>query len=278
MPILINPLTNEPYIPLPAPHSSIILTPARPPNNTHDSAALLALLNTPQIYTNLESTPVPYLPEHASAWMQSSHEQDTALLLDAQTHRFVDGMPFTCIREVTSGNGSDSTSDVYIGNVSLRRYAFYEFKKGSPEREEAEQRNAALGVGDPGIVWGFGGGSSFLWLNTYRMFLGMMMLMLLMIDYLAPTHHGKGIMTAVIKAVIDEWAVPRMNARVIKASAYADNRASVRVFEKNGFRLECELEDWAVVPRDRGGGVKSIVVLVWEGTADKSEGGDADSG
>lgn len=174
MPILINPLTNEPYIPLPAPHSSIILTPARPPNNTHDSAALLSLLNTPQIYTNLESTPVPYLPEHASAWMQSSHEQDTALLLDAQTHRFVDGMPFTCIREVTS------TGDVYIGNVSLRRYAFYEFKKDSPEREEAEQRNAALGVGDAEIVWGFGGGSSlpssFGYTHTYMyIFLGEVM-------------------------------------------------------------------------------------------------------
>ncbi|KAF7131209.1 hypothetical protein CNMCM5793_004259 [Aspergillus hiratsukae] len=174
--------------------------------------------------------------------MQSGHDEATALLLDAQTNRFVAGMPFTCIREVTAAG----ESDVYIGNVSLRRYAFYEFKKGSSEREEAETRNAALGVGDARIVWGFG-------------------------DYLAPTHHGKGIMTAVIKAVIEEWAVPRMNARVIKASAYADNRASMRVFEKNGFRLEHELEDWAVVPRDRGGGVKSIVVLVWEGTADKSE-------
>ncbi|KAF4211662.1 hypothetical protein CNMCM5878_002312 [Aspergillus fumigatiaffinis] len=78
-------------------------------------------------------------------------------------------------------------------------------------------------------------------------------------------------MTAVIKAVIEEWAVPRMNARVIKASAYADNRASMRVFEKNGFRLEYELEDWAVVPLDRGGGVKSIVVLVWQEAGNESE-------
>ncbi|KAF7165390.1 hypothetical protein CNMCM5623_009555 [Aspergillus felis] len=91
-------------------------------------------------------------------------------------------------------------------------------------------------------------------------------------DYLSPTHHGKGIMTAVIKAVVEEWAVPRMNARVIKASAYAENRASMRVFEKNGFQLEFELEDWAVVPLDRGGGVKSIVVLVWEMAGNKAEG------
>ncbi|PKX95579.1 GNAT family N-acetyltransferase [Aspergillus novofumigatus IBT 16806] len=230
MPILINPITNEPYIPSPPPflhHHH----PGAPPN-ADDSSALLSLLNNPQIYPYLESTPVPYLPEHATAWLQTSHEQSTALLHAAQTNRFVDGLPFTCIREVTG----DSNSDVYIGNVGLVRYAFYEFKKGSPKREEAVRRNEALGVGSPEIVWGFG-------------------------DYLSPTHHGKGIMTAVIKAVIEEWAVPRMNARVIKASAYADNRASMRVFEKNGFRLEYELEDWAVVPLDRGGGVKSIVVL-----------------
>jgi hypothetical protein len=161
MPIQINPLTNEPYIPLPTPHSSIILTPARPPTNTPDSTALLSLLNNPQIYPYLESTPVPYLPEHASAWMQSCYEQDAAVLRDAQTNRFVDGMPFTCIREVITSPSpaGASTSDVYIGNVSLRRYSFYEFKKGSSEREEAEHRNEALGVGDERIVWGFGGKS-----------------------------------------------------------------------------------------------------------------------
>ncbi|KAM0113586.1 hypothetical protein ACP6JB_000651 [Aspergillus fumigatus] len=247
MPILINPITNEPYIPLPAPHSSIIITPARAPN-THDSSALLSLLNNPQIFPYLESTPVPYLPEHATEWLQASHEQATALLQAAQNNRFVDGLPFTCIREVTN----DGSSDIYIGNVGLVRYAFYEFKKGTAEREEAVRRNEALGVGSPEIVWGFGDedeGDE---------------------DYLSPTYHGKGIMTAVIKAVIEEWAVPRMNARVIKASAYADNRASMRVFEKNGFRLEFELEDWAVVPLNRGGGVKSIVVLVWE-AGNKSE-------
>ncbi|KAH1411840.1 hypothetical protein KXW91_000977 [Aspergillus fumigatus] len=262
MPILINPITNEPYIPLPAPHSSIIITPARAPN-THDSSALLSLLNNPQIFPYLESTPVPYLPEHATEWLQASHEQATALLQAAQNNRFVDGLPFTCIREVTN----DGSSDIYIGNVGLVRYAFYEFKKGTAEREEAVRRNEALGVGSPEIVWGFGGKSPF---PFFPSALAIYIYLCVYVYYLSPTYHGKGIMTAVIKAVIEEWAVPRMNARVIKASAYADNRASMRVFEKNGFRLEFELEDWAVVPLNRGGGVKSIVVLVWE-AGSKSE-------
>jgi hypothetical protein len=154
MPILINPITNEPYIPLPAPHSSIILTPPRPPN-THDSSALISHLNNPQVYPYLESSPVPYLPEHATARLQTSYEQATAILHAAQTQRFVDGLPFTCIREVTND------SDVLIGDVGLTRYAFYEFKKGSPEREEAVRRNAALGVGSSEIVWGFGGAFPF---------------------------------------------------------------------------------------------------------------------
>lgn len=54
-----------------------------------------------------------------------------------------------------------------------------------------------------------------------------------------------------------------MNARLIKASAYVGNVASVRVFEKNGFEMEHTMEDWSIVPESRGGGQKSIHVLGW---------------
>lgn len=70
-------------------------------------------------------------------------------------------------------------------------------------------------------------------------------------------------MTTVVRTLIDEWAVPRMNARLIKASAYVGNVASVRVFEKNGFEMEHTMEDWSIVPESRGGGQKSIHVLGW---------------
>lgn len=84
-----------------------------------------------------------------------------------------------------------------------------------------------------------------------------------MTDFLSPSHHGQGIMTAVIHTLIHDWAIPYMNAHTIKASLYAENKGSARVFGKNGFRLEHTREDWVIVPENRGGGRKSIRVFVW---------------
>lgn len=56
-------------------------------------------------------------------------------------------------------------------------------------------------------------------------------------DCLASSHHGKGIMTSAIRVMMDEWAIPRMNAQHIVATAFIDNIGSQRTFTKNGFRL-----------------------------------------
>lgn len=57
-------------------------------------------------------------------------------------------------------------------------------------------------------------------------------------DYLASSHHGKGIMTAAIETFIREWAVPRMGVRRIRVETFSDNKGSKRVFEKLGFKYE----------------------------------------
>ena len=57
-------------------------------------------------------------------------------------------------------------------------------------------------------------------------------------DYLAASHHGKGIMSAAIGTLIRDWAVPRMGVRQIRIETFVDNIASRRVFEKNGFMYE----------------------------------------
>lgn len=72
-------------------------------------------------------------------------------------------------------------------------------------------------------------------------------------------------MTHVIKTLIHDWAVPRMNVRVLKGSAYVENKGSLRTLENNNFEVECELKDWAIVSESRGGGRRSIVVLKWKG-------------
>jgi RimJ/RimL family protein N-acetyltransferase len=50
-------------------------------------------------------------------------------------------------------------------------------------------------------------------------------------------------MSAVLKALIEQWVVPRMNARRLHPSVFPDNTGSSRVFIKNGFTL------WKTVPK-----------------------------
>ncbi|KAL2217495.1 acetyltransferase, GNAT family [Thermoascus aurantiacus ATCC 26904] len=249
MPIRRHPLTNEPYLRLPAPHADIILTPPRPAGSggESDECAFVTILNDPRVYPFLESTPVPYLPEHAASFLREKREERDQILKDVEAGRkFVDGCPFRCIRQMKKKKAEEEgdedgeiEGDVLIGDIGITRCAFYELPPGSEERREAQDRNKALPVGSRDIVWGIG-------------------------NFLSPSHHGRGIMTVALRTLIEEWAVPRVNARVIKASAYVGNVGSVRVFEKNGFQMEHTLEDWAIVPENRGGGRKSIHVLRWE--------------
>lgn len=70
-------------------------------------------------------------------------------------------------------------------------------------------------------------------------------------------------MTAVIRLLIDEWVIPRMNAKTIRTNVFVGNVASQRVFEKNGFRFVETLHDWLPVSESRGGGKTSIHILEW---------------
>ena len=81
-------------------------------------------------------------------------------------------------------------------------------------------------------------------------------------DYLAPSHHGKGIMSAAIKAVM-EWAVPMMNVRHINVTAYAHNIASLRVFEKNGYTHLETITDFGKQVESKGGRTYSLAVMEW---------------
>lgn len=81
-------------------------------------------------------------------------------------------------------------------------------------------------------------------------------------DYLAPSHHGRGIMSASIKAVM-EWAVQMMNIRRIIVTAYAGNVASLRVFEKNGFTHLDTLVNCRKQAESKGGRTYSLAVMEW---------------
>jgi RimJ/RimL family protein N-acetyltransferase len=83
-------------------------------------------------------------------------------------------------------------------------------------------------------------------------------------DYLAPSHHGQGIMSAVVKALVERWAVPRLGARWIRPTTFEDNAGSMRVFLKNGFVLWKTVPDGMTTPAKGEFPAQTIAVNVLE--------------
>lgn len=79
------------------------------------------------------------------------------------------------------------------------------------------------------------------------------------LDYLAPSHHGRGIMSDAVGTLLHEWAIPRMGVRRMIVLAFSGNQASVKVFLKNGFRLTQTVENHLEVK----GKMQGVHVLKW---------------
>ncbi|KAI5118455.1 hypothetical protein M0805_006274 [Coniferiporia weirii] len=242
-PLKVNPFTREAYLQLPPPHENIIITPPR----MSDAPIATKLLNDPRVYKTLEGPPYPYLPEHAEQWFvtikresdaifealgnDDGHEDETPKLV------VVDGCPVRCLREVQN----DGT-DIFLGDIGFRRCERFDHLR-DPEQEKClAERNKALPPGDPDIIWDVG-------------------------DYLAPSHHGKGIMSAALQTLIHDWAVPRMNAKTIFGMAHTPNVGSVKVFQKNGFKTIDVVDDCVTIAEIKGGGVVGLHILEWKFTS-----------
>ena len=61
-------------------------------------------------------------------------------------------------------------------------------------------------------------------------------------DWLNASHRGQGVMSAVVKTLMQEWAIPRMNARHFMPTTFEANIGSAKVFTKMGFK------HWRYVP------------------------------
>ena len=69
-------------------------------------------------------------------------------------------------------------------------------------------------------------------------------------------------MSAVVGTIINQWMVPHMNAHEIRTETIEGNAGSVRVFEKNGFKL---LETVKVDRVGPGcGRIERVHVLEWK--------------
>lgn len=69
-------------------------------------------------------------------------------------------------------------------------------------------------------------------------------------------------MSAAVGVVVNQWMIPHGNAHKIRAEATQGNIGSVRVFEKNGFKLLGTVKVDRVHPgRER---IEGVHVLEWE--------------
>ncbi|KAJ6453120.1 hypothetical protein C8R45DRAFT_847360, partial [Mycena sanguinolenta] len=145
----------------------------------------------------------------------------------SQALAVAENCPVRSIRELQP----DGT-DVYIGNITFKRCNWLEVQGSERHRLMAE--NNARPTGDPEITWQVS-------------------------DFLASSHHRRGIMTAALATVLKEWAIPRMRVHRLHVSVFTGNNGSVRVFEKNGFVLVKTLENCIEIRGEK----RSLHILDW---------------
>jgi len=234
-PLEINPETGEPFLRLKH-HRNIILTPPR----WEDARASVAYMNDLRVNEWLASVSYPYSLEQSEMFLKSiknASDEVLKLLEDARDEPepiLVGSCPVRSIREVKS----DGT-DVYIGDVGLMRCMHGELMGlhgvNWENKDKLEAENDSLPIGNPSIIWSIG-------------------------DFLAPSHHGQGIMTDAVGTVLHAWAIPRMGVRHMWVSAFTGNEGSVKVFLKNGFQLIVTHEDHVEVKGKRRG----LHLLEWK--------------
>ncbi|KAG2042697.1 acyl-CoA N-acyltransferase [Suillus americanus] len=233
-PLEINPKTGEPFLRLAAPYQNIIITPPR----QGDQSVLIQHLNDPAIYGWIERPPIPYLPEHADFWIQlvKGESDDTLEYLRKGAEdfpngplQFVGASPVRYLREV-----KEDGTDVLIGDVNFKRSPFEEVLD-EVERKRLQEDNAKKQAGDPTIQYAIG-------------------------DWLAASHHGRGIMTAAIGLLMTAWGIPRMGVRHVVAHTFAGNIGSNRVFEKNGFVNRGLFDNGKIVRGEK----KVMTLLEWK--------------
>jgi len=250
-PLEINKQTGEPFLRLLPPHSNIILTPPRATDE--DISAAVEILNDMRVVRWLSGPPYPYTAEHGRVWFEITAKRSKEIMEEieaAEPNAFIGGCPVGVIREI-----KEDGTEVFLGDCSINAWGFEDVGDEDKRRRLINENEKSI---PPLKEWSIGGMYLKISMHDHKdrpannsYFL----------DYLAPTHHGKGIMSSALKRLLEKWAIPRMGARRISAVALEGNIGSVRVFEKNGFLMEKTLPDWKDIPKEKGGGKVGLHVL-----------------
>jgi RimJ/RimL family protein N-acetyltransferase len=71
-------------------------------------------------------------------------------------------------------------------------------------------------------------------------------------------------MTAVVKTMIESWAVPHMNARKFHTEIFPENIGSQKVFLKNGFHFTGNVAGAVKFPESKGGFIMDCLCFARE--------------
>ncbi|KAF7345410.1 Acetyltransferase, GNAT family [Mycena venus] len=231
-----NLTTGEPYLRLPAPFSNIIITPPR----MSDVAPSAAILVDPavSVWMGPQGPGSTYTVAQAEGWLTKLTARTDALVkelggaTDPHGHKPVDGCPLRHIREEQADG-----SDVFIGDVGIYR-ASWSHVLDAEKRARLVAENNARAAGDPDIAWHV----------AY---------------YLAPSHHGRGLMTVALRTLITQFGIPWMKTKRIVSSALEGNPASLKVLQKNGFVVVDTLVDH--IQMQVGEKRRAVYVVEWKG-------------
>ncbi|KAI0651976.1 hypothetical protein C8Q79DRAFT_1005221 [Trametes meyenii] len=210
-PLQRHPQTGEPCICLPPPFNRIIITPPRREDVPH----IVAILNERAVKRWLDGKAFPVLEHHAEDWVAQTKERSDLVLRELRTADeehpkgpsiAVSGCPVSCLRGM-----HDDGTDVYLGAIEFTRCMFPDVRDVTA-RDRIVSRNEGRKTGDPEIVWCIG-------------------------YYLTVPLHGQGIMSCVVRTLMQTWAIPRMGARQVRAETIVGNWGSIRVLEKLGFQI-----------------------------------------
>ncbi|KAJ7708892.1 hypothetical protein B0H17DRAFT_916385 [Mycena rosella] len=163
---------------LPAPFTNIIITP--PPMS--DVEPSIAILNNPAvgIWMGPMGAGPAYTAYKAEQWLTKIKAETDAVLQEVRSS--APSGPFSGCPGTPHPGGVRGRTDVFIGDLGLVRSSWTEVLDADEKARLAAVNNARA-VGDPDIVW-------------HRA------------DYLAPSHHGRGVMTAAVKTIITQWGIP----------------------------------------------------------------------
>ncbi|KAJ7361139.1 acyl-CoA N-acyltransferase [Mycena albidolilacea] len=225
-PLEVNPKTGEPFLRLLS-HKNIIITPPR----LSDAPLYVSILNDERVIHWLSSPPYPYLLEHGEWWVNQAKPQSDKLLAELEearndpTLKIVDACPVGSIREV-----KEDGTDIFLGNIDITLAQQPWELEGTGRLSQPTPRRDP---NDPDI-WTLG-------------------------DYLAPSHHGQGIMSDAFKTLLHQWGIPRMGVRRMVITTLEGNKGSVRVIEKAGFTFRKTIENAMQVR----GTMRGVHVLDW---------------